>query len=436
MHIGSSIAPASIHIARQMRKVTYALHGTWGSANNQTYADNELINTPAKGVEDGALRLTMGDGTLSVADNKFVFTVQASPVWGDLGARKENSVVRSLSKALFFTINMSNLGTNGLIIGWSKLANLLHGVGRTAYWVDGSNTHLKIHLTGSGTNPGVVNPMLTGTVYELAILLGGFNSAGDPYYGGQDEALYLFGAQFYRKDGAVWVLDWVDHKEDDSPLYPVITNHSTAGTVTPFDVSDRDYRTVMLPWHYSSFTGVVGTSLDAITPEIGNAFVLNGLWDLQTGGATTQGTTPSAPRWTALSEFDFSDGFLHVPITPVVGEVGGIIFREANGDFLLAVIAEAANSFILYEVVSGVWTPRGSNPITITPGVERIIKVRMEGQRIITMLDDTTKTIDVTSSLNVNSTKHGLRANVTGTTFKRLIAYHRTSAAYNELDDN
>lgn len=437
MHIGPSIAPASIHISRQNRKMTYALRATWDGADDQAYANNDLINTPAKGVEDGALRLTEVDGTLSVENNKFKFTVQATSAWGDQGARKENSIVRSLGKALFFTVNLSNLGVNGFILGWST-ANDLNTPShrRRSWWPNGSTGRLMIQITGSGSNPGIVDPMLTDTDYELVVVLGGFNSDGDPYYSGQDENSHLFGAQFFRKDGGLWTLAWVDHKEDVSPLYPSISNHSCAGTVKPFNVPDRDYRTVMHPSHFSSFKGVVGTDLAAITPERGSPFVLNGLWDIQAGGATTQGAVPAAPRWTAISEFYFSDGFLHVPITPVAGEVGGIIFREANGDFLGAFIAEAANSFIMYEVISDDWTPKDSKSITITPGVKRIIKVRMEGQGLIAMLDDTTATLVATSALNVNSTKHGMRSNVAGNIFERLIGYPLTSAAYRELDDN
>jgi len=419
-------------------KWSYSQRATWDGAQDQSFINNQLLDTVAEGVEDGALLITVLDGAVSVENNKLKFTTQTTPAWNAQGGRYTNAVTRVLGKALFATINIFVLGANGFMLGWSSSTDVnWSGLKRRAYWISGTVTKLLINLTGSGGNPALVSPVLIDTDYELVIVLGGFDSDGDPYYSGQDPSLYLFGAQLFRKAAGVWMLDWVDHKEDTSPMYPVWTNHSSAGTVKPFNVPTRDYRTVLIPAHFSSFNAVVGTSLDQVTPEVGAPFILSGLWDVQPAGATTQGAVPGGPAFLAISEINASDVFLRTWITPVAGETGGIISRYFNEDNLLAaLISPNNNDFRVWQRLLGTWGQIGPTvSMTINAGVEYMITMRILGNRIIAMVDDA-NTIDVLTVINPTFSKHGLRTNTAGTSFKRFIGYPLKSLAYNELDDN
>jgi hypothetical protein len=271
--------------------VTYLLRATFDAAD-QGFADAQVLDTFAEGIRDGQLTVVEVDGTLAIVSNKCAFTAQATPTWGDQGFYSQ-AITRSLGRGLLATINVTaTAGQKHLMMEWAQSA--------TIDFAGGGNLETGFYLLQDGglaanfaTDPTVtLSTYVASTDYSLAVVLGGSNSSAVPYYSGQAAASYLYGAHLFIKGGAftTWTLLWITRLENTATLYPAVSDYSHAGTIDDFRVPDVDLSAVLQPTCLSTFTAANGTSLDAITPEVGGAWTeQSGDWDVQSNRANPDG---------------------------------------------------------------------------------------------------------------------------------------------------
>ena len=222
-------------VLRRKGRISYLLRVPFTAAN-QGYSDAQVLDTVAEGVQDGQLTVVEKDGTLAVVSNECAFTAQATPTWGDQGFYSQ-AVTRSLGLTLLGTVNVDATNTTA-ILALDQAADA--GLTRELYFAFISDGNLDVIIT-DGANPPVVLERLVdafayaaSTDYQLAIVLGGYDVNGVPFYAGQTPADYLYGAAFFVKGGAFgsnWTLLWRTALGNTATLYAAFTNYDAAGTL-------------------------------------------------------------------------------------------------------------------------------------------------------------------------------------------------------------
>ena len=412
----------------------YLLNAPFTGAN-QGFADGQVLNTVPEGITDGQLTIVEKDGTLAIVSNKCAFTVQATPTWADLGFYSQ-AISRALGRAALTTVNFSTTGNGHALLlmqiaglntpGWSS--NVEYA---TSY--DGTQINavaLTIGVNGIAGNPSV------STDYNLAIVLGGYDSNGVPWCDGETPSDYLYGASFFIQGGefgAVWHLLWRTRLGNTSTLYAAFSNYNFAGTIDDFRVPVADLSDVMLPTCFSSFDAANGTSLDAITPEVGGSWTEQaGNWDIQGNKANPPG---AAAHHIATVSAGIADFLGRVTMT-AGGDTGAIVGRFTDTTHYWMVRADQnSNELQIYEVNGG-FTKRASTSVAITGSVDYDLVGIFDGQTIVAFLDGANRISYSSASLNEFVTVHGLYSyGATQPTFDNFHVNARISSVYDDEFD-
>lgn len=424
--------------------LTYLLRATWDEADDQSYADTQVLNTPALGVENGSFTVAEGAGTLSVVSNK----IQIIGSENDYSANNiRSATITRLLGTLLYAKGQYTAPAAATFCHICDFHTVTPGDTDPGTYnnealslrVDVSN-NLTV-FTSDSTNR-VVGVTTVTTDYEFGIVLGGFNAAGEPFYTGQTKADYKFGELYFIKGGVFtnWTLLWVSMTGNTTPVYPMVGMVRVITILIDREVvPDRDYSLVQIPIHFSSFDAANGTSLDAVTPEVGTAFVeQNGAWDIQGNKANTTGADPGGPGWVATSEISDADVFVEMIAKPTSASSAGIILRYLDNDNLWAVLLEPdINRFAIYDRVAGTWTLRASASVTLTPGVEYRVTAIADGSTITGFVDGANKISYASAIFNQTETLHGMRDFTVSEVMDNFVVRVLTSFNYNnELDIN
>jgi len=240
------------------------------TASNQNYSDAQVLNTVAEGITAGQLTVVEKDGTLAVVSNKCAFTVQGTPALGDL-ALVSLALTKSLGMTLYETLNIASLTA---YMGFWDDANTIGN--NRVYSFLSSTTWLARTYDGAGNQLESVSVAAfnADTDYQLCLVLGGYDSNGVPWRTGETAANYLYGAAWYVKGStfSTWTLLWRTALVNISTLYAALSTYNAAGTIDDFRIPTDTLESVLQPTAMSTFTAANGTSLDAITPEVGGTW--------------------------------------------------------------------------------------------------------------------------------------------------------------------
>jgi hypothetical protein len=279
---------------------------------NQAYTDGQVLDAIAEGVHPGQLTVVEVDGTLSVASNALAYTAQATPVWGDQGVYSQ-AIDRVLGKGLLGVVNVGSTATSILPLSWQTVASLaLNSNDSQFFFGPGSGLNARV-----GTASTVIAIYTANTDYNIGLILGGYDVNSQPWYAGQNPLSYLYGAAWYVKGGSfsTWTLLWRTELNNTATLYAALSNFDAAGTLQNFRVVSG-LSAVLQPAALSTFTAANGTSLDAITPEVGGLWT-GATWDIQgnqarntpteggelvTNGDFSAWTGDDPDGWTVLNE--------------------------------------------------------------------------------------------------------------------------------------
>lgn len=410
--------------------VSYLLRALF-TADNQGYADEQVLDTEAEGVQDGQLTVIENDGTLAIVSNKCAFTAQSTPVWGDLGFYSE-SITKSLGKTLLSTVNKdatNKITTSGIFTNAQSLAS---ADWEYAYYF---NVTAGIHARtlNAETSP-IVADYSASTDYQFAIVLGGFNG-GLPFYSGQTKTDYKDGAWYLIKGGSfsTWTLLWIIASSNTSTLYGAFSNYSDGGTIDAIKIPDADLSAVQEQiTNFSSFTASNGTSLDAITPEVGGSWTeQTGNQDIQSNQANSDGTT------VATCSAGISDFLIKVQVTTAAASSRlGVIgrFTDTNNYWLVRV-KDTDDEIQIFEVNGGVSTKRATTSVTIDASTSYDLVVVFDGQDITGFVDGGGKVSYGSASHNQTETLVGIHGGAASERWDNFMVFPRTDSDYDTTLD-
>ena len=409
----------------------YLLRATFDAAD-QGYANAQVLDTVAEGVQDGQLTVVEVDGTLAISGNKCAFTAQATPAWGDQGFYSQ-AITRALGRGLLATVNL-NATNKSAAMGWASIAGVFGAAGDDYYFLFTESVTLTL---GRDETPMVASYSAL-TNYQLASVLGGYDAAnGVPWRSGQAAASYLFGAAFFIKGGVFtnWTLLWRTSQDNAATLYALFSNYIAAGTVDSFRVPDADLSAVLQPTCLSLFAS--DGELDAYTPEVGGVWVEDiGDWDTASG--TLKATTLGIATFTGLADCLYDAKIT----TPAAGTTaGGLVLRVtdltgASEDYWYVKITPgtAGTDWELIEVVNGAATQRASGDVDWTAATAYAIRAICDGQDIACFADSGNKISYASAASGEAATTFGLRdegnANMT---FDNVVLFARTSSVYDSV---
>lgn len=418
--------------------VSYLLRATWDSAGDQGYADAQVLDTVGEGVEDGSFTVKNTGATIECVSNELKTTGGADNYWGDLGIVSQ-SITRTFGYTLFGTLNVNGFAIAGL--SWGDSSTLSENLNVDEYAVElypaGPKTAIRTD-TGWGDNTIIDVAIVADTDFQYALVLGGYDSNAVPWRTGETAADYKYGCAVYIKGGTYtnWTLLWRVQLGNDTPLYVQHQNWERTGRylfVDDIKVPDQSLEAVLQPTALSTFTDSNGTSLDAITPEVGGTWTEEqGNWDIQSNYAnvsTHDGSGSSYSKGhisTTLSDF-----MIDCIVRGTTGRIGSIGFRFTDDThwWMCTFGNPAGNQVVLYEQNNG-WTSRASTAVTVNLNTDYDLRVIADGQNIDCFVDGGYKITYGSAALNETETTHGIAGNSTNCRAKNFAVYPRTSATY------
>jgi hypothetical protein len=386
--------------------VAYLLRATF-NADDQGYANAQVLDTAAEGILDGSGTVIEVDGTLAIVSNKLAYTAQSTPSWGDL-AIHWLAITRALGRGLLLEITRGETD-DPCNLGWNRNADASRNTCDIGVKFSDSATMIaRISTTDS------VLAAYTATTYSLALILGGYDSNGVPWQNGEAAAGYLYGGAIYVKGGAfsTWTLLWRSTTLNTATLYPNFTNLDATGTVDDIIVPDVDLSSVLQPTCLSTFTASDGTSLDAITPEVGGAWTeVQSDWLIKDNGVRPSTTGASPSYCFAYVDAGIADCIVDAKLFQAnvsSGQPEGLALRASDDSNMWMVgIDDANNTFEISELNASVATERAS--IGITPAFPHNVRAILDGQSIDAFLDGGNKLSYGSAALNETATLHGLQ---------------------------
>jgi len=422
--------------AAVMGGLRYLLRAIFDAAN-QGFANGQVLDTVAEGVQDGQLTVVEVDGTLAIVSNECAFTAQGTPAWGDLGLVGEalggGGFTKVLGRGLIVTFNLSTWEEMG--IGWHTAAAVTDP-DNMPYAVQANATDGRLDLEG-GTQ--IWSGLALNTDHKWIIVLGGYNATGEAWYTGQPTANYVYGASHYFYDGVNWNLAWRDKADNTTPLYAIASMLDGVGTVElPSGIPTADLSAVLQPVVDDTFTDANGTSLDAHVKEVGGAWTEQvGDWDIQGNKANPSGVDGQVDR--ATMDAAESDVLLRVTCNvgqSVTSDKLGLILRWSDVNNYWFVWLEEIGDFLrLHEVNGGVTTLRAHVAATVNQNTAYDVVAIMDGQDFTAFLDGGNRVAYGSAALNETETEMGLRSKQSGAItnnnqFDNFHVHARRSAIY------
>ncbi len=395
------------------------------NVGDQGYANGQVLG-PAEGVDVGQLTVTELDGVAQCIGQLLRLSSKTINNWGQLGVHSPNGINRVLGRCLLSDVEDTTSGTQ--MVAWHNAAALSGTTAGTQISTVFDGGVISKH--GVGIPLSQIGAYAVGTVYQLALVLGGYDINGVPWHSGAVGS-FIYGASIYIINGAysAWTLLWRDTNNAVVALYPQVQLRTLADTfeIDDFRVPDVDLSAVLQPINKSTFDAPNGTSLDAITPEVGGVWTeQNGNWDIQSNRANTVAPDPGV--YLATVDAGVSDCWIRATVN--INVAGGVVFRFVDSsNYWFADIVDGTNQFRIVEVSGGGGTPRATAAVSITAGTDYDIVVTLDGQSIVAYLDGATR-ISHTSSSFLTATLQGMRGQDPTDRFDNFHIHARTSSTY------
>lgn len=426
--------------------VTYLLQATF-DADNQGYADAQVLDTEAEGVVDGQLTVVdTGAGTLAIVGNECHTDASASPGFDTTGAYSQ-AIAKVLGRTLLCEWSKSEVGSTSytMPLQWTVVAGIAYSGQEAALYAYQDDIRYR---AGAGAQvPVVVGDVVAGTTYNSALVLGGYDSNGVPWHSGA-AGTYIHGGSLWVKGGVFtdWTLLWRDARNNTGTLYAAFQNpRSDQADFDEFRVPDADLSAVLEPLVKDTFTDDNGTSLDAHDPEVdaegGGWTEQGGDSEIQGNRARAVGTTPGAqPYWLATVETAVADALLRATThCTIAASVGGMALRWSSGANLwTGTIYPVGNLFRINEINAGAVTTRATIGVTINAATDYDVVLVADGQDIVAFLDGGSRIAYGSAALNETETEHGLYATWGNNTNVDLDNFHvhgRTGSQYDDVFD-
>lgn len=393
----------------------YLLSANFNAAD-QGFTNGQELDTTGEGVQAGQLTAVEADGTLAISSNKLTFTAQSTPAWADLGAYSD-AITRALGLTLLGTVNASATNKSGPALSWIDVQSTDIGNGVNERWLVyfESDGLVKLGQSTLGVFPIGVS-YSAATDYPIAIVLGGFDSNGAPWYSGA-AGTFTYGASMFIKIGATWSLLYSSALVNTATMYVAISNLTDTGTVDNLRVPDADLSAVLQPLAADTFTDTNGTLITAHTMDVGAGWgyldTYTDTIDIQSNVAKRTGTTD---RPIAVIDVGDADIFLTCQLTigtyDTTARAAGVSFRATDEDnrwdfYVFADSNSASRGMYLDEIVATTQTTRASAAPVDSAGATTYRMSVRAGSTDIRAWRDGANALQYTGSAHQSVTKHG-----------------------------
>lgn len=400
-----------------------------------TLANGDVIYGDAD--DTGSLSVVeAGTGSAAITSNALVLTGDATIT--NTGAYSQ-AFTRTAGMVLKATLNQSSNTTTTSKMGIASAgsiadANRIYRIGN----VNGVATWESFNPAGTAADSFTTGLTFSAAAArKVAIVLGGFDSAGVPSASGD------YGAFGYYYDGTNWNLVAASPDLNTATLYATWqSSTSAAGTSTWDDIllpdSSTTVESVFTPTGYAAdtFTDTNGVLIDA------HALDSSGTadWVVLVGGGSTWSATSYQITSNKAAARDFFNGcYIDSGISDFFGMATfattnnfyhHFIFRITDASNLWLAQHDAGNNK-LYEQVAGSYTQRAATAVTHADPAT--ISVRCSGTTIESWYNGGAKA-SYTSSLYQTNTKHGFGAYANTHHVDNFYLLPLTSATYADLD--
>ncbi len=241
-----------------------------------TTADPAPVASPRTCEPTGTLTLVQSDGSFAISGGTLRPSGASGAAFGNLGVYGA-AVTRALGKAWLFTWIPGSTASNRLF-GF----NSAQDVATTADDVSGLQAYLdgRLYSRNGGTDVGAY---VAGVTYEIAIVLGGYDSNNVHWFEdlGISSSTYTYGSRTYIKGGTYtnWTLLDETLTNNTSPLYPTFAVKITDGTAdqidnwrVPTQVFTELYPKKSTLVHSSTWTSASNGDLSTFTPAVGSSW--------------------------------------------------------------------------------------------------------------------------------------------------------------------
>lgn len=411
---------------------TYELLARFNVAN-QGYANAQVLGIP-EGVDVGQLTVVdTSTGTVTINANQL--RLFGSIGWDTTGTYSQG-IAKSRGKLVGGKVTIANVA-NSCTWGLTDAATIAINNRDYAFSCVASVMYATIDDAGLRGTILALTPV-NGVQYEWAIVLGGYDASEVPWDSGE-AGTFDYGAAWFIKGGvyADWTLMWRDHAQNVATLYEMQQqNQNTNLDMDDLRVPTRNYSAVLQPTNKSTFTAANGTSLDAITPEVGGAWTeRNGDWDIQGNKANVVNDTGSGPYAMATCGSGEADVFVRGTVNIANSGVGqgGLLFRYTDtSNFWQLLINQGGGEFQLWETNGGVATKRASAAVAFAALTDYEVTIITNGQNMQGFAGGANR-LTWTSAFNQAMTVHGIKGRSATTTIDNFHVH--PIDGYTELDN-
>jgi hypothetical protein len=406
------------------------------NAADQGYANAQILDTIAEGVEIGRLTIVELDGVAELLSNEFTLGTKTVSDWSDLGFYSTDSVVKALGKAMLWMMEVTNVNSY-LAVGLNDAPS----VNAPTFWeysLYAATATLRVTCDAAPVASVDCGALTADAEHECAIVMGGYDVNQQPWYEGA-VGTFTYGASVFIRGGAY--TDWTllfRVEYGGSNVRPASVLRSTGGRlyVDNVRVPTFDYSAALQPVNADWFTGPNGQSLDVHVPDVGGMWNEDvGDWDIQGNRANTVAPQPASPRYVATVETGLADAHVRVTAQCQAGDWAGLVFRYTDSqNFWVTYFLEGLNEFRIGEVNAGVGTTRASVGVAIAPATDYSISNIADGQDMQAFLDYANK-LTWTSAFNQNATRAGMRGGHVGALFNNFHVNRVRGSQYNVLNN-
>jgi hypothetical protein len=418
---------------------TYLLLAPFDGADDQGYADDQVLDTQAEGVVTGSLTVVETAATVALASDWLVITGANNN--NDGGVYMTAGTERTIGKAFLFKFKVSDMASMDAWAGWNDNATVSASTTydySIEFRFDGSLQKDGDNGDGSSVVLCAAATIVADVEYDVALVLGGYDSNEQPWYNGA-VGTFTYGVAMFIKGGAFtnWTLLWREWGGNTATLYPACQNYAAARDVSYqyLRTPDHDYSAVLQPTAVDWFADDNDTSLADHTPNVvySGGWSIAGTWDIQSNKARL--STTGIPRY-AYIETGQSGVFARVTVTtPASGTfVDGLVVRYKDSIEHYRIVINSISGQFQIVRNSHIGTDVVANtPFIPAAGTQYEITCVVVGDEFQAWVDGGNRITHSQDYLNTE-TKHGLFGDNSAAASYYDNFHVQPSSGYTELD--
>ena len=329
--------------------ITYLLRAGF-TADDQSFTDAQVLDTPAEGVEIGQLTVTdLAAGTLDIASNELQGV--GSGTFNETGFHSQ-----AITRVSGVTLMIEKWNVDAYSGAASSFLFKIHSANQLAasapFFIVSIKEDTTIDINDTGVSPQNVGVCAAATDYKFAIVVGGYDASGIP---SQSD---INGKMFFIKGGIYtnWTLLWKGLLGDESIMYFTFQPKSTdTHIVDDFKVVDDSQGLSTL--HIPNNSNISVSTLDTFT-HTADCFIEALITTLPSSGFLDIGFRIQDASNLWVVRFDASGALwlLEVVATVETTRIGPIGSALSNGETVKIVAEDEEISVYTADLARGTYS--------------------------------------------------------------------------------